>query len=145
MPTPSGLSPIAYQRQQKAACASFNVCVPANFFDHKDKHLFLFRERCMSTTVLVVDDSATIRQQVGLALSVAGLDIVEAVDGVEGLKKIRAGRNQLRHLRREHAEQERYRDGGRYQEGCRVCQPADHHADNRRSKGPNRSRQSSWS
>ena len=45
----------------------------------------------MSATVLVVDDSATIRQQVGAALSVAGLDIVEAADGVEGLKKIKAG------------------------------------------------------
>ncbi len=45
----------------------------------------------MSATVLVVDDSATIRQQVGDALSVAGLSVVEAADGVEGLEKILAG------------------------------------------------------
>ena len=45
----------------------------------------------MSATVLVVDDSATIRQQVGAALSVTGLEIVEAADGVEGLKRIKAG------------------------------------------------------
>lgn len=45
----------------------------------------------MSATVLVVDDSATIRQQVGSALSEAGLNVVEAIDGDEGLAKIRAG------------------------------------------------------
>lgn len=45
----------------------------------------------MSATVLVVDDSATVRQQVGAALSVVGLNVVEAVDGVDGAKKIRAG------------------------------------------------------
>lgn len=38
--------------------------------------------------VLVVDDSATVRQQVSLALSPAGFDVVEAVDGVQGLKAI---------------------------------------------------------
>ncbi|MDD9942495.1 MAG: response regulator [Myxococcales bacterium] len=38
--------------------------------------------------VLVVDDSATVRQQVALALSPAGFDVVEAVDGVQGLKLI---------------------------------------------------------
>ena len=45
----------------------------------------------MSTTVLVVDDSATIRQEVGSALSLAGMHVVEAADGSEGLEKIRAG------------------------------------------------------
>ena len=45
----------------------------------------------MSARVLVVDDSATIRQQVSAALSVAGLEIVEAVDGVDGLSKIKDG------------------------------------------------------
>lgn len=38
--------------------------------------------------VLVVDDSASVRQQVGLALSNAGFDIVEAVDGQDGVEKI---------------------------------------------------------
>ena len=36
--------------------------------------------------VLVVDDSATVRQQVGLALTQAGYTVVEAQDGVEGLQ-----------------------------------------------------------
>lgn len=38
--------------------------------------------------VLVVDDSATVRQQVALALSPAGFEVVEAGDGVQGLQAI---------------------------------------------------------
>ncbi|MCD0461076.1 response regulator [Roseiconus lacunae] len=45
----------------------------------------------MSTNVLVVDDSATVRQQVCAALSQAGLDVSEAVDGVDGVAKIKSG------------------------------------------------------
>jgi two-component system chemotaxis response regulator CheY len=40
--------------------------------------------------VLVIDDSETIRQQVKQALAVTGYEIVEAVDGVDGLEKLRA-------------------------------------------------------
>jgi two-component system, chemotaxis family, chemotaxis protein CheY len=40
--------------------------------------------------VLVVDDSATVRQQVGLALKQAGFDVKEAVDGVAGAQMIAA-------------------------------------------------------
>jgi len=39
--------------------------------------------------ILVVDDSATVRQQVSLALGQAGFEVVEAADGVEGGEKIR--------------------------------------------------------
>lgn len=42
----------------------------------------------MTKRVLVVDDSATVRQQVGLALRQAGYEIVEAVDGADGLSKL---------------------------------------------------------
>jgi two-component system chemotaxis response regulator CheY len=42
----------------------------------------------MGKKILVVDDSATVRQQVGLALSQAGFDIIEAVDGQDGVDKI---------------------------------------------------------
>lgn len=45
----------------------------------------------MSATVLVVDDSATVRQQVGSALMEAGLAVIEACDGVEGKQKIDGG------------------------------------------------------
>jgi two-component system chemotaxis response regulator CheY len=39
--------------------------------------------------VLVVDDSATVRQQVSLALTEAGYDVVEAIDGADGLDRIK--------------------------------------------------------
>jgi two-component system chemotaxis response regulator CheY len=45
----------------------------------------------MTTKVLIVDDSATVRQQVRLALSQAGFDVVEAVDGMDGLERIQKG------------------------------------------------------
>jgi two-component system chemotaxis response regulator CheY len=40
--------------------------------------------------ILVIDDSETIRQQVKHALAAAGYEIVEAVDGIDGLEKLRA-------------------------------------------------------
>lgn len=45
----------------------------------------------MSAHVLVVDDSATVRQQVSVALTQAGLSVSEAVDGADGVNKIKAG------------------------------------------------------
>lgn len=45
----------------------------------------------MSANVLVVDDSATVRQQVRTALTQAGLNVIEAVDGADGSCKIFAG------------------------------------------------------
>jgi two-component system, chemotaxis family, chemotaxis protein CheY len=44
----------------------------------------------MSKRVLIVDDSVTIRQQVRMALSQAGFDVIEAVDGEDGVNKIRS-------------------------------------------------------
>lgn len=42
--------------------------------------------------VLVVDDSPTIRQQIGRALVDAGFEVVEATDGVDGIDKIESDR-----------------------------------------------------
>ncbi len=42
----------------------------------------------MSKTVFVVDDSATLRQVVGMALKGAGYDVLEAVDGKDALSKL---------------------------------------------------------
>lgn len=47
----------------------------------------------MTKTVLVVDDSSTVRQQVALALRHAGFAIVEAANGQEGLATIEANRD----------------------------------------------------
>jgi two-component system chemotaxis response regulator CheY len=44
----------------------------------------------MSATVLVVDDSLMVRQQVSRALLGAGFDVVEAYDGVDALEKLAA-------------------------------------------------------
>ncbi len=45
----------------------------------------------MNVTVLVVDDSATVRQQVATALTQAGFQVVEASDGSQGLNLAKKG------------------------------------------------------
>jgi len=45
----------------------------------------------MSTLVMVVDDSATIRFQVTNALATAGFEVIEAVDGADAFDKMKAG------------------------------------------------------
>jgi two-component system, chemotaxis family, chemotaxis protein CheY len=42
----------------------------------------------MGKKVIVIDDSLTVRQQVGLALRQAGFDVIEATDGDEGVELI---------------------------------------------------------
>lgn len=41
----------------------------------------------MSKTILAVDDSASIRQMIGFTLKQAGYNVIEAVDGADGLAK----------------------------------------------------------
>ena len=45
----------------------------------------------MSATVLIVDDSATVRQQVGTVLLQSGFQVEHACDGVEGVSRIQKG------------------------------------------------------
>jgi two-component system chemotaxis response regulator CheY len=42
----------------------------------------------MGKKVLIVDDSGTVRQQVTVALTGAGFDVIEAVDGLDGIQKM---------------------------------------------------------
>ncbi len=44
----------------------------------------------MPKTVLAVDDSASIRQMVSFTLKSAGYEVVEAVDGMDGLEKAKS-------------------------------------------------------
>lgn len=44
----------------------------------------------MAKTILAVDDSASIRQMVSFTLKSAGYDVVEALDGMDGLEKAKA-------------------------------------------------------
>ncbi|HMI89251.1 MAG TPA: response regulator [Polyangiaceae bacterium] len=44
----------------------------------------------MSKKVMVIDDSRTVRQQVGIVLSEAGYEVLEACDGLDGVEKIAA-------------------------------------------------------
>jgi len=45
----------------------------------------------MSKKILAVDDSASIRQMVAFTLKSSGYEVVEAVDGMDGLDKAKAG------------------------------------------------------
>src|ERR1043165_6813688 len=44
--------------------------------------------RARNKKILVVDDSASVRQQVSIALIEAGFEVIEATNGIEGVDKI---------------------------------------------------------
>ena len=49
----------------------------------------------MTASILTVDDSTSLRLAIRLALTGAGYDVTEAVDGVDGMTKANAGRDDM--------------------------------------------------
>lgn len=49
----------------------------------------------MSKTILIVDDSSSVRSVVGIALKGAGYDVIQACDGKDGLSKLTGQRVHL--------------------------------------------------
>ncbi|WP_392383782.1 response regulator [Marinomonas primoryensis] len=49
----------------------------------------------MSKTILIVDDSASVRQVVSMTLKANGNTVIEAVDGADGLRKLKGQRVNL--------------------------------------------------
>ncbi|MCB1959168.1 MAG: response regulator [Rhodocyclaceae bacterium] len=49
----------------------------------------------MAKTILAVDDSASIRQMVSFTLNSVGYEVVDGVDGMDGLAKARGGKFSL--------------------------------------------------
>ncbi len=47
----------------------------------------------MAKKILIVDDSRTVRQQVGFTLSKEGFELIEAEDGKDGIEKLKANKD----------------------------------------------------
>ena len=63
----------------------------------------------MAKRILTIDDSKTIRDMLRMTLVDAGYDVLQAVDGQDGVEVLAARNRRSRHHRHQHAEDERLR------------------------------------
>ncbi|MFZ5893044.1 MAG: response regulator [Myxococcota bacterium] len=82
--TPANVGLARVSARMSACAAELQVrLISANFVRWCPEETIL-----MAKKVIVIDDSQTVRQQVRLTLSQAGFEVVEAVDGKDGLAVI---------------------------------------------------------
>jgi two-component system, chemotaxis family, chemotaxis protein CheY len=93
----------------------------------------------MAKTIMIVDDSASMRQVIGIALKDAGYELIEAGDGNEALKKLDGAKI---HLIISDINMPNM-DGISFVREVKQIHPH-HHADDRSQPGEKGRRQGSW-